>query len=41
MIASSSLIRRYEKGKSIKSLSQELNISQSTICQWRKTYCLT
>lgn len=33
------VIRRYEKGESIKSLSQELNISQSTIYQWRKTYC--
>lgn len=33
------VIHRYEKGESIKSLSQELNISQSTIYQWRKTYC--
>lgn len=33
------VIRRYEKGESIKSLNQELNISQSTIYQWRKTYC--
>lgn len=33
-------IRRYEKGESIKALSQELHISQSTLCQWRKEYCL-
>lgn len=33
------VIRRYEKGESIKLLSQELNISQSTIYQWRKMYC--
>ncbi|MEI3036933.1 MAG: IS3 family transposase [Oscillospiraceae bacterium] len=33
-------IRRYEKGESIKSLSQELHISQSTLYQWRKEYCL-
>lgn len=32
-------IRRYEKGESIKSLSEELHISQSTIYQWRKVYC--
>ena len=32
-------IRRYEKGESIKSLSQELHISQSTLYQWRKEYC--
>lgn len=32
-------IRRYEKGKSIKALSQELHISQSTLYQWRKEYC--
>lgn len=32
-------IRRYEKGESIKALSQELHISQSTLCQWRKEYC--
>lgn len=31
-------IRRYEKGESIKVLSQELHISQSTLCQWRKPY---
>jgi transposase-like protein len=33
------VIRRYEKGESIKSLSQELHISQSTIYHWRKLYC--
>lgn len=32
-------IRRYEKGESIKSLSQELHVSQSTLYQWRKDYC--
>lgn len=32
-------IRRYEKGKSIKALSEELHISQSTLYQWRKDYC--
>lgn len=32
-------IRRYEKGESIKSLSEELHISQSTIYQWREVYC--
>lgn len=33
------IIHRYEKGESIKNLSQELNIAQSTIYQWRKLYC--
>lgn len=33
------IIRRYEKGESIKALSQELHISQSTLYQWRKEYC--
>ena len=33
------VIKRYEKGESIKSLSQELNIAQSTIYQWCKQYC--
>lgn len=33
------VIRRYEKGESIKSLSQELHISQSALYQWRKDYC--
>ena len=33
------IIRRYEKGESIKNLSQELNIAQSTIYHWRKVYC--
>lgn len=32
-------IHRYEKGESIKSLSEELHISQSTLYQWRKDYC--
>lgn len=32
-------IRRYEKGASIKALSQELHIAQSTLYQWRNTYC--
>lgn len=32
-------IRRYEKGESIKSLSEELHISQSILYQWRKDYC--
>lgn len=33
------VIQRYEKGESIKNLSQELNIAQSTIYHWRKLYC--
>ena len=32
-------IRRYQKGESIKSLSEELHISQSTLYQWRRMYC--
>lgn len=32
-------IRRYERGDSIKALSEELHISQSTLYQWRKEYC--
>ena len=32
----SKVIHRYEKGKSIKGLSQELNIAQSTLYHWRK-----
>lgn len=32
-------ICRYEKGESIKTLSQELHIAQSTLYQWRKEYC--
>lgn len=32
-------IRRYEKGESIKALSEEQHISQSTLYQWRKDYC--
>lgn len=33
------IIHRYEKGESIKELSQELNVAQSTIYHWRKLYC--
>lgn len=33
------VIRRYEKGESIKLLSEELHIAQSTLYQWRKEYC--
>lgn len=33
------IVRRYERGESIKALSQELHISQSTLYQWRKEYC--
>lgn len=33
------VIHRYEKGESIKDLSHELNIAQSTIYLWRKLYC--
>ena len=33
------VIVRYEKGESIKQLSQELHIAQSTIYHWRKMYC--
>ena len=32
-------VHRYEKGESIKSLSEELHIAQSTLYQWRKEYC--
>ena len=32
-------IRRYQKGESIKSLSEALHISQSTLYQWRRAYC--
>lgn len=32
-------VQRYEKGESIKALSQELHISQSTLYQWREKYC--
>lgn len=34
------VIQRCEKGESIKNLSQELHIAQSTIYHWRKLYCL-
>ena len=33
------IIHRYEKGESIKALSHELNIAQSTLYHWRKLYC--
>ena len=33
------VIQRYEKGESIKNLSQELHIAQSTIYHWRKLFC--
>ncbi len=33
------VIRRYEKGESLSSLSHELHISPSTLYQWRKAYC--
>lgn len=33
------IIVRYEKGESIKQLSQELHIAQSTLYHWRKMYC--
>lgn len=33
------VIVRYEKGESIKHLSQELHIAQSTLYHWRNMYC--
>ena len=33
-------IHRYEKGESIKDLSRELNIAQSSLYHWSKLYCL-
>ena len=33
------VIQRYQKGESIKNLSQELHIAQSTIYHWRKLDC--
>lgn len=33
------VIHRYEKGESIKALSKELHISQSTLYHWRKECC--
>ncbi len=33
------VIQRYKKGESIKDLSQELNIAQSTVYHWRKEFC--
>ena len=33
------VIQRYQDGESIRSLSQELHIAQSTIYHWRKEYC--
>lgn len=32
-------IQRYKNGESIKALSEELHVSQSTLYQWRKEYC--
>lgn len=32
------VVRRYEAGESIKAISQELHISQSTLYRWRKEY---
>lgn len=32
-------IQRYKNGESIKSLSEELHISQSTLYHWRSEYC--
>ena len=34
-------IQRYKKGESLKALSAELHISQSTLYQWRNRYCTT
>lgn len=33
------IIKRYQKGESIQSLSQELRIAQSTLYDWRREYC--
>ena len=33
------IIKRYQKGESIQSLSQELHIAQSTLYDWRREYC--
>lgn len=33
------VIGRYDKGESIKALSQEFHIAQSTIYHWRKLFC--
>ena len=33
------VIQRYENGESIKDLSQEFHIAQSTIYHWRKLFC--
>lgn len=33
------VIRRYEQGESIKSMSQELHLAQSTIYRWTKELC--
>lgn len=32
------VVRRYEVGETIKALSQELHVSQSTLYRWRKEY---
>lgn len=33
------IIKRYQKGESIQSLSQELHIAQSTLYDWKREYC--
>lgn len=33
------VIKRYQNGESIKSLSHELHIAQGTLYRWRKAYC--
>ena len=33
------VVRRYQNGESIKSLSLELHIAQGTLYRWRKEYC--
>ena len=33
------VVRHYEQGKSIKSISQELHLAQSTIYRWAKELC--
>ena len=33
------IIKRYQMGESIQSLSQELHIAQSTLYDWRREYC--
>ena len=33
------VIKRYQNGETIKSLSHELHIAQGTLYRWRKEYC--